>query len=332
LFNICAGFVYSQILHACVRMRVLERVAEVPKTAAELADELGLSEKSATRLLSGAASLALLERRRGGRFGLGPLGAALLGNPGISALIEHHNLLYADLQDPIALLRGEVSKTNLSRYWAYSSEPATALSDDQVADYSVLMSATQQLVAREILDAYPSLNSHRRLIDVAGGEGSFLVEVARRVPHLQLVLFELPSVIRRARSEIAGSGLSARIETVSGDFKVDALPEGADIITLIRVVHDHDDADALALLRSVRRALPGHGAVLIGEPMSETSGAETMGEAYFGFYLLAMGCGRSRSATELSALLRAAGFTAIKRLSTRTPLVASVLIAWTGSS
>ena len=37
---------------------------------------------------------------------LGPLGAAMVGNPGVAAMVEHHALLYADLADPVALLRG----------------------------------------------------------------------------------------------------------------------------------------------------------------------------------------------------------------------------------
>ena len=34
------------------------------------------------------------------------LGASLRGNPSIAAFIEHHSLLYDDLRDPVALLRG----------------------------------------------------------------------------------------------------------------------------------------------------------------------------------------------------------------------------------
>jgi demethylspheroidene O-methyltransferase len=52
-----------------------------------------------------------------------------------------------------------------------------------------------------------------------------------------------------------------------------------------------------------------------------------MGDAYFGFYLLAMGRGRPRSAAELTALLRQAGFGTVRQLHTNTPLLASALMA-----
>ncbi len=83
------------------------------------------------------------------------------------------------------------------------------------------------------------------------------------------------------------------------------------------MVHDHDDDARAALLRAVRAALPPGGALLLAEPMAQTRGAEPVGDAYFGFYLLAMGQGRPRSAAVLTAMLREAGFDAVRLLPTR---------------
>jgi demethylspheroidene O-methyltransferase len=69
----------------------------------------------------------------------------------------------------------------------------------------------------------------------------------------------------------------------------------------VRVVHDHDDERVLALLRAVRAALPPGGTLLLAEPMAGTPGAQAMGDAYFGFYLLAMGSGRPRTPQRLGA-------------------------------
>src|SRR3954468_23134678 len=178
LFDRGAGFVYAQILAACVRLRLFDLLAEEPQTLATLAPRLGLAPDAAERLLAAAASLDLASRRSGGRFGLGPLGAAVVDNPGVTAMIEHHALLYADLADPVALLRGQAGETELMRYWAYarSSRPGD-LEPDAVARYSALMAASQPMVAAEILAAYP-LAAHRCLLDVGGGEGAFLAAAA----------------------------------------------------------------------------------------------------------------------------------------------------------
>ena len=327
LFDLCAGFVYSQVLLACVQLRLFDLLAERPQTASALAPQLDLSEQAAARLLAAAASLQLLEKRSAGRFGLGPLGVAMLGNPGIGAMVEHHRLLYMDIRDPVALLRGDIGSRAMAAYWPYAEAASpSALKADDVARYSALMAASQSLVADEILDAY-NLSRHRCLLDVGGGEGAFATRAAERHPHLRLMLFDLPPVAERATASFARSGLAGRAEAKGGDFRADPLPNGADVASLVRVIHDHNDDSALIILRAVRQALPPGGKLLLAEPMSETSGAEPSGAAYFGFYLLAVGSGKPRNPAQLKALLAAAGFSDMRLLPTSTPLLVRVMAA-----
>ena len=107
----------------------------------------------------------------------------------------------------------------------------------------------------------------------------------------------------------------------------DPLPSGADVISLVRVLHDHDDESARMLIAAIRDALPPGGAIVVAEPMAGAPGAEPMGDAYFGFYLLAMGRGRPRTMGEIAQLLRDAGFEAGREVKTRNPLVVSVFVA-----
>jgi demethylspheroidene O-methyltransferase len=327
LFDLCAGFVYSQVLQACVQLRLFDILADGPRTADVLAGRLGIPQERMRRLLLAAASLKLLARRRDGRFGLGPLGAAMVGNAAVSAMVLHHRELYADLSDPVGLLRAQPEATGLSRYWAYSGNAdAAGLGHGQVADYTALMAASQPLVADEVLAAY-RIGRHRCLLDVGGGDGSFLQAAAARAPELRLMLFDLPPVADQARARLAAAGLAGRFTAAAGDFLADPLPQGADIVSLVRVIHDHDNPAALEILRAVRRALPPGGTLLLAEPMAGTPGAEPIGDAYFGFYLMAMGRGRARTQAELVALLSAAGFGSVRRAPTHTPLLVSVLVA-----
>jgi demethylspheroidene O-methyltransferase len=253
-------------------------------------------------------------------------GAALTANPGVVAMIEHHALLYADLRDPVALLRHEQPDTALGHLWPYADRGRTGdIGAAEVADYSRLMAASQPLVSADVLEAYP-LQQHRCLLDVGGGDGTFLTRAAASAPGLRLMLFDLPAVAERARARFAQSGLKDRAQTFGGDFRTGKLPEGADIISLIRVIHDHDDDHALTILRAARQALPPGGTLLLAEPMAGTPGAESVG-AYFEFYLLAMGSGRPRRAEQLSEMLRQAGFGRIELLATRRPMLVRALVA-----
>ena len=327
LFDLCAGFVYAQVLFACVRLDLFTLLRDGPLAPEALARQLDLSTDRALTLLKAAASLDLITRLPDGRFALADLGAALIGNRSVAAMIEHHAMLYADLADPVALLRGGAGPTRLGGYWPYAEAgEAARLGPDSVAAYSGLMAASQALIAEDVLDALP-LADRACLMDVGGGEGVFLAQAARRHPGLALRLLDLPPVAERAGARLAAEGLGDRVTCLGRSFFCASLPEGADAITLVRVVHDHDDAVALALLRAAHAALPSGGLLAIAEPLAGTPGAEPVGDAYFGFYLLAMGSGRPRTAGELTAMLTQAGFNEIRERPTRRPLLARLITA-----
>lgn len=330
LFDLCAGFVYSQVLAACVQLDLFALLQHGPQPAATLAARFSIPVQAMTALLEAAASLRLLERR-GERFGLGPLGAALLGNPGIAAMVAHHAALYADLADPVALLSGTTGERRLSRYWPYAAASCAAapsalgLTRAAVAPYTALMAASQPMVAEMVLGAY-SFARRRCLLDVGGGDGSFLIAAGRQAPRLELRLFDLPDVAAIAREKFAAASLGDRTSVAGGNFLTDALPRGADVISLIRVVHDHGDEAVLNLFARIREALPEGGRLVIGEPLAGAPGVDSV-EAYFEIYLQAMGSGRPRTFVAMRQLLHRAGFRSIRRCPTRIPLIASVVVA-----
>jgi demethylspheroidene O-methyltransferase len=333
LFDIGAGFVYSQTLFACVRLQLFDMLARGPLPVAEIARRSGLPLHNAERLCHAAAALQLLQRRGGTAdgapcFGLGILGASINGNPGYAEIVRHHAMLYRDLADPVALLKGDAGPTELSRYWPYAADDThrAAIGTQDVSAYTDLMAASQGFVSGDILDAY-DVSRHKVLMDVGGGDGTFLRAAAARAPGLKLQLFDLPPVAATGEQRFRAAGLSGRATCFGGDFQKDALPGGADLISLVRVAHDHDDHVVETLFARAHAALPPGGTLMVAEPMSGLSGAESMADAYFGFYLLAMGTGRARSPERLMAMLKQAGFAETRRMSTRRPLLTAMVLA-----
>jgi demethylspheroidene O-methyltransferase len=132
-----------------------------------------------------------------------------------------------------------------------------------------------------------------------------------------------------ARQRIERDGLEERVRAVCGDLFSGAVPKDFDLVSLVRVVHDHDDAAALAILKVARQSLRPGGVLLIAEPMAGTPGAEPMGDAYFGLYLWAMGSGRARRASELTEMLHEAGFSSSREVRTPRPLLVRLIVAKT---
>nr|WP_281300022.1 MULTISPECIES: methyltransferase [unclassified Iodidimonas] len=326
----CAGFVYSQILAALVALDLFEQLADGPVPLQALARANGLEIEAARRLLDAGVALDLIDRVEGESYALGALGASLVGDRGLLAMIAHHDMLYRDLADPVALFRNPQHRTELGAFWAYAQKGGGANHPKpdakSVARYSALMAASQDMIAEQVLAAYP-VHRHQVILDVGGGEGVFLAHVAQKARDARLILFDLPDVAARAGDARSDLVAAQRLSCVGGDFTRDPLPKGADLICFVRILHDHEDAIVERLLAAAYEALPPGGRLLLAEPMADTKGARAMGDAYFGIYLLAMGQGKPRRADRLKAMLATAGFSQIAEKKTAQPMITRLLLA-----
>ncbi len=323
LFDLVAGFTYSQSLLAAVESDLLTLLAAGPSDVDAIAEHCDLSGEGALRLVRAAAALGLAEEVSPGWWMLGQQGAALQGNAGAQAMIRHHKLLYADLADPLALLRADrKSETQLSRFWHYGSQE----NGEKAGAYSSLMAVSQTMVAEQVLAAH-DFSRYASVLDIGGGHGAFASALAADHCEIRLGIFDLPPVLEGTAQRLESEGLSSRVTLHPGDFFHTPLPGGYDCVTLNRILHDHDDDAALALLRSIRKALKPGARLVIAEPMAQTPGAQGMGDAYFGLYLWAMNSGRPRSIREIGAMLEASGFARWMPAPTRQPVIASVIVS-----
>lgn len=340
MFGVITGFVYTKTLTATVDLGIIAALLKAPESSQSLAVLAGLERPAMERLLAAAASIDLVEALPGDRWTLGQRGAALASNKGALAMIEHHKLFYDDLADPVAMLRLGRGGGALAAFWTYAEaagrgESAHGTKDYDAAApgsnaYSDLMAASQPMVAEQVLEAH-DFTSVRALLDIGGGHGAFLGEVAARHPRLEMALFDLPPVAARARLLLDEKGLS-QIAAHGGSFRDDPLPRTTDgqpfdLVSLVRILHDHDDAVVAALLAKIHDALPVGGRLLIAEPMAGTQGAEAMGDAYFGLYLWAMGSGRPRTISAYRTMLQSAGFARVREVATGLPMVTRMLVA-----
>jgi demethylspheroidene O-methyltransferase len=325
IFDIVQGFVQSQALMALVELRILERLRAGPKAAATLGLDTGVDGDRMQVLLQACAALGLLQRRRDGRFALARKGAAILGVPGLQAMIRHHRAFYRDLEDPVALLRGP-ERTELSQFWPYVFGARGDVPAEVARTYSDLMTQSQVLVAEDTLRQV-SLRGISRLLDVGGGTGAFVTAAAREAPGLSLDLFDLAQVVAEAPERLAAAGVSDRITVHAGSFRDDPLPPGADAVSLIRVLYDHSDDTVAALLAKVFDSLPPGGRLIVSEPMGGGARPERSGDVYFAFYTMAMQTGRARSAQEIAALCAQVGFTQVRSPKPARPFVTRTLTA-----
>jgi hypothetical protein len=150
---------------------------------------------------------------------------------------------------------------------------------------------------------------------VGGGNGALLLPVLERHPTMRVTVFDLPHVADAARSRIAAAGLSERCEAVGGDAFV-AVPTGADAYVLKGVIHDWEDKEAAAILRTCRAAMSNGSKLLLIERIlpEQIDPDDVLTQAKFihDINMLINPGGRERTEAEFHALLAQAGLRLVR--------------------
>ena len=314
IFKLMAGFVATQILYVWVQTGALQKLADKPYSAAMLSSVWGFDlERSEILCRAGEAIGLVIERK--GHYRLTRKGAVLIGLPGVTALIEHHKILYQDLLNPVGFFKG-VEETQLSKFWPYVFGGGMDLKSSEVEKYSDLMSESQHLVAADTLAAV-NIPSVCRFLDVGGGKGTFVSELKKIYPKVDAAVFDLPG----SHSENSGH------RCIIGSFKEDELPAGYDIISLVRILYDHRDETIRDLLGKAYSALDKGGRLIVSEPMLGADRPTLWGDVYFAMYTLAMSTGKTRSPDQVSGFIKDAGFSNVTIHKSARPFITTVIEA-----
>ena len=314
---------YMKVLGA---IEIVQFLKKEGRSLDEFSKYLQAANERSLLLLRGGCALNLICYKKN-KYWLTRMGAQIVGIPGLMDMIQHNQILYRDLIDPVKLLLRE-NETELSHFWPYVRKEASKkqISTKVSAEYSKLMETSQRLVAEQTLQAY-SFRGVKKILDIGGGTGAFLRAVKKKYPQIDATVFDLPNVINVAKSNQYKIDGLAKLTLKSGDFLVDGLPKKQDVICLVRVLYDHEDSTIEILLKRIYKALPKQGVLLITEPMSGGAKAMRSSDCYFSFYTLAMTTGKVRSFEEHKAILQKSGFSNITKHVVSAPFITQVITA-----
>ena len=301
------GYQVSQAIHVAAALGLADLLVEGPRTSDELADAAGAHPPSLYRLLRALASVGVLREENGRRFSLTPLGdalrsdapepiagwAAFVGRPSYWQAWGH--LLHSVLTGENAF--GHVHGTDVWRYRAARPE------ESEIFDRA--MTDLTRGVDRTIVEAH-DFGRYGTVVDVGGGRGAFVAAVLTRYPAVKGILFDQPHVVATAEEMFREEGLADRCRVVAGSF-FEAVPEGGDAYVLKAVIHDWEDEEAAAILRSCRRAIPPHGALLVIERVVGQTNTDPEA-AFSDLNMLVSPGGRERTIEEFGNLFALAGF------------------------
>jgi len=139
------------------------------------------------------------------------------------------------------------------------------------------------------------------VVDVGGGNGSFLLALLARHPEMRGIVFDLPETVRDE------AAFGERCTFVEGSF-FESVPAG-DAHVLATILHDWDDESAQQILRTIR-ASAGERLVLV-EAIIEP-GNEPDGSKWLDLLMLALFAGRERTEEQWRALLSVSGWEPVR--------------------
>jgi len=302
----------SQILHAGVRLGILDAASEVPKSSTAFARELQLDAALTYRLMRALASIGLLEEHPNHTFAVTGAGALLQrDNPkslrGLGLLVDSP-VHYAIWKHLIPIVK-DGKQDGFVREYGRSAFAHAEIDREYAEDFDAGMSSYSRSHSAQVLEMLEpdELQGVTHICDVGGGQGHLLCQILLRYPHLSGTLVERASTLEDEKSLWKTKlGLGDRCRLEAGDM-FSHVPT-ADAYIMKMILHDWDDNECVDILRVQFDRASAGGRIYIIEhviPGPETPHFSKL----FDIHMMCWGTGRERTSEEYAELLERAGWT-----------------------
>ncbi|HEY8563483.1 MAG TPA: methyltransferase [Pyrinomonadaceae bacterium] len=317
LTDIAFGALLTQALYVAAKVGIADLLKDGARTVGELAAATETSEDALYRILRSLASRGIFTETAPKTFAntaySEPLRADVAGSFRNGAIFMGEswhwnvwgNMLYSARTNRPAW--GHTHGAEVFDYFPAHPEQAEIF-NGAMTDMSVA-------TAPAVVDAY-DFSGIATLADIAGGHGHLLSQILRANPALEGVLFDLPHVVAGADRLLEAQGTAARVRKVAGDFFREV--PAADAYIMKHIIHDWDDARAVAILENIHAAMKDGGKLLIVETVvPETD--EPHYSKLLDLEMLVSPGGKERTPREYGELLAQAGFRLTRIIPTKSP-------------
>lgn len=301
LLQMAGGYAVSRCLHVVADLGVADALDETPRTAADLAAQMGAHPDALRRVLGLLSAHGVFEAE-GDRFRHTPASRLLRSDhpQSMRALVRMLGFpinwaIYGELGHSVRTGLPAAEKVLPGGFWSHFAEHP-----EDGAIFNAAMAGKAHGQVAGVVAAY-DFSGFGVIGDIGGGRGHLLQAVLDSAPAAKGVLFDLPHVIEEA------AGLASdRLTLQAGDFFRDALP-ACDAYLVMEVIHDWGDDEAIAILNAIRRAAPAHARLLLIEQIVPDDPGPHWSKT-LDINMLALLGGRQRTRPEYEALFDHSGF------------------------
>ncbi len=147
------------------------------------------------------------------------------------------------------------------------------------------------------------------VLDVGGGSGCFCMEFLKQKPGLKTAIFDLPNVVPVSKKIVEKEGYGDSIVYYTGDFTIDELPKGFDLIFLSAIIHSNSYKTNEDLIKKCYNALNPGGKIVIQDwIMNDSKTVPPQGAIFSINMLVGVEGGDCYSENEVNSWMKNAGF------------------------
>jgi len=285
----------SRVILTANNFRVFDHLAE-RKSAGELAAILAVDPRGIEILLNALSGLGLLDKREERYVNTELAGKYLVsGTPWYQGdMVKHYDTLWQNWSELDEIVR--------------TGKPVRRATDHP--SFIRAMHNNAVFKARRVVDTL-DLTGVRRALDLAGGPGTYSMELSRR--GVDVTLFDRPDTVTIARQIATEQGVA--LSFLEGDALIDPIGEGYDLIFISHLLHSCTPDENRRILAACRGALNPGGEIVVQEFLIDDTLTQPLHGALFAVNMLVnTEGGRSYSPTEIEGWLKEAGLAATRRI------------------
>jgi hypothetical protein len=291
-------------------LKIFPLLAEEPRTLMEVCDALQLAQRPTQALLSTCVATGLVQRH-GGQYSLTPVAEEYLLTSSPTYFGGFLDMLIAN--DSVVSFEDMKKAVLTNSSQAYGGEAVFKSHEEQIARARAFTYGMHghSIGAAQAWPELLDLSNHTFMLDIGGGSGAHAIGAVQRWPQLQAIVYDLPPICQIAEEIATQYGVQGRVTTHSGDMWNDPFPS-ADLHFYAEIYHDWPPEKGHFLTQKSFESLPSGGRIILHEMLYNEQKTGPFAAAAYSDAMLLWTEGQQYSGSELTGMLKEAGFTDIE--------------------
>jgi len=252
--EMATAFQRSRVILTAYELELFTVLGNESKSSVEVSTALGTDERATDRLMNALCAMGLLEKK-GSKFSNSPTASRFLMKGKLEYMSSLMHVVH--MWDSWSTLTNAIQSGTsvVSRHIDYRGEK-------WLSAFIAAMHERAHKHGNEIVSML-DLSDVSCVLDVGGGSGAYSMALVRAQEGIKATVFDLPNIIPITKRYVEKEGFSDKIYTVAGDYNIDSLGTGFDLVFLSAVVHSNSPQDNKNLIGKCAEALNPQGQVVV---------------------------------------------------------------------